>query len=299
MAEGSARQLVNTFLTYQGVKMSGIDTLKAELNQLKSYTATIEKKLSSLEEMVKKELSVGRLADVEQIALGAAMLSGVALKSKNYKLPEYYPDVVHGHSLLMQKIIADFGSGITRPAANNVHIIEIGTTREYYWNQSSTSRLAALARGLGLQMVTVDMDSLNSESVAVHCKDYIKSVDAVTSLGERYLEGWQGELPPYIYLDAYDYDHGKHSQVRNERYEDIQGLPINDPDCWRMHYECAVHLEKKMPKNGVLVFDDVFCVDGEWLGKGVTAVPYLLDAGFKILSRTDSTLLMQKPGILG
>ena len=78
---------------------------------------------------------------------------------------------------------------------------------------------------------------------------YGDTVKYITAPGEQVVRDWDGQLPPYIYIDAYDFAHPEHSDERNRRYEELQGSSINEEDCWRMHLECAEAFVEKFFDN--------------------------------------------------
>ena len=107
-----------------------------------------------------------------------------------------------------------------------------------------------------------------------------------------------GPLPPYIYIDAYDFEHDFHSPERQSRYRTLQGAEINNEDCWTMHLRCAKAFAEKCEVGSVVVFDDVFFKDDEWAGKGKLAMPYLLAAGFDIIERSKSTVVLRRTALV-
>ncbi len=88
---------------------------------------------------------------------------------------------IHGHNLFIKYLMTNYNN------FNSKNIIEIGTTREKYANQSSTIKIAKVCNRFGLNFTTVNMDPKNS---AVAEKDLLlvnPSFKAVVSKGEDYL----------------------------------------------------------------------------------------------------------------
>ena len=239
-------------------------------------------------------ISVDRVGDVEQIALTAAHMAGDGLVALDKRSVAAEGTIMHGHYLLMYQLLLDASREIMPTPVCGYHVLEIGTTREKLWPQMSTSRLAAICRSLNYKMLTVDIDERNSLAVKDLAPFYGDSVRYRTLPGQQLLQEWEGELPPYIYIDAYDFEHPGHSDERNARYVELQGAKINEEDCWEMHMQCAVSFVEKCPRKGIVVFDDVFFEDGEWLGKGKLAVPHMLERGFEIIAQTQKTLVLQR-----
>src|SRR5262245_31013683 len=133
-------------------------------------------------------------------------------------------------------------------------LIEIGTTRERDPAQSSTEKLAIFTAIAGMHFVTVDMDAHNTRQAQQSLPYLNPAAKAIAAKGEDYLRSHSGPLD-YVYLDAFDFDHGKHSQQRQERYQQVLGSSISDPECWKMHETCAETIVAKMPEGGIVSLD--------------------------------------------
>jgi hypothetical protein len=135
------------------------------------------------------------------------------------------------------------------------------------------------------------MDSANTEIAAAMFKGRKLPFEAVHSKGEDFLAQYQGRMD-CVFLDAYDFDHGMHSERRQSRYEKFLGSRIDEQQCHKMHLDCARSVAAKLSKRGVVVIDDTWLDDGKWVAKGTLAVPYLLEAGMVLLDiRNKSALL--------
>ena len=264
------------------------------LKEVTEEVSEIRSCLHSVSKDLEMQLSVDRVADVEQLAMIAAHMAGDSLARLGATAPQTVSSSVHGHALLMYQILLDRSNRTTVMPANGIHVLEIGTTREKWWPQMSTSRLAALCRSLGLKMLTVDVDELSSAVGQESKRFYGDAIEVKTEAGEETAENWVGELPPYIYVDAYDFEHDSHSDERQERYRTLQGQEINNEACWKMHLRCAQAFVQKCPKGGVVVFDDVFLKDDAWSGKGKLAVPYMLEEAFDLIVRTSTTAVFRR-----
>lgn len=161
------------------------------------------------------------------------------------------------------------------PHISGGNMIEIGTTREIIPGHDSTPRLYEFCKQKNIKFITVDMDKENTKNIVKR----VPGINAVTSKGEDYLKSYTGEID-YIYLDAFDFYHDKHSVYRQNKYRDILGTTINDTECHKMHYDCCVNMLDKLSQNCVITFDDI--LDNNFSGKGKTAIPFLLDNGFKV-----------------
>ena len=158
----------------------------------------------------------------------------------------------------------------------------------------SSEKLSARCAELGIDFITVDMDPRNSAAARrmFRVKGYPSR--AVTAKGEDFLAEWQGVID-YCFLDAYDFDHGQHSELRQSRYEAFLGERINDEACHRMHFDCATSLIAKLSPSGLICFDDTW-LDGNglWTAKGKTAMPLLLHNGFRVLEARNRAALLAR-----
>lgn len=197
----------------------------------------------------------------------------------------------HGHELLyaylrqhLSELLGDFGD--RRPI-----LIEIGTTRENIPGQGSTRKLAEFCMANNLHFITVDMDPHNTHVAADMFRVMESSFQAINMKGEEYLRDYDGNFD-FIFLDAYDFDHGKHSALRQSRYQKFLGASINDVECHKMHLDCAKYIAEKLSRNGVVCIDDTWLEDGRWTAKGTLAMPYLLENGFCLLEARNRAALL-------
>lgn len=195
----------------------------------------------------------------------------------------------HGHSLLMSGLSkADLIS-----AGRKKLVIEIGTTRELVPGQGSTLKLAQFCQQNGLDFVTVDMDPRNTRNAARMFLHEGLDFEAVCAKGEDFLQQFDGVID-YIFLDAYDFDHGNHSEVRQDRYIKFLGSRIDEIACHEMHLLCAKELKGKLAPDGLICFDDTWTSsEGTWLAKGTLAMPYLLANGFTVIAAENNAALLR------
>jgi hypothetical protein len=202
------------------------------------------------------------------------------------------PEIEHGHALLMA-ILADESHDHPSIFAKSC-LIEIGTTRERSLGQGSTEKLAIFTALLGMQFITVDVDPINTKRAEKTLRYLNPAAKAVTERGENYLKLHQEPLD-FVYLDAFDFDHGKHSQTRQDRYRQLLQTEINDEACWTMHEACARAIIARMREGGIVVLDDTWTdANGEYTGKGKLAVPLLVANGFEIITKTRMTVALRR-----
>lgn len=196
------------------------------------------------------------------------------------------PLAPHGHALLEQLLPELVGR------MKHGYLVEVGTTREKVPGQGSTVVLAGLAARLGLPFVTVDMDPVNTRQ-AVLDMDGIPNARAVTAKGEDFLAEFDQPVVA-AYLDAFDIQHGHHSEYRIERYRRFLGTEITNDGAAAMHLACARALIPRLVPGGLIVLDDTWREGRAFAGKGRDAVPALLGAGFRIAGRASKAIVLQK-----
>lgn len=216
-----------------------------------------------------------------QLASLNAALYGEASKSLNNE---------HGHALL----ISHLQDAPPLPIQRKRLMVEIGTTRENVPGQGSTRKLAQLCAEFGLDFVTIDMDPSNSRRAQRMFKRLGLPFKAITAKGEDYLATHLGPID-YVFLDAYDFDHGDHSEQRQSRYERYLGDRINDAACHQMHLDCVHSLVNILAEDGLICFDDTWTdTKGNWTAKGTTAMPFLLENGFELIKAYGRAALLHR-----
>jgi len=198
----------------------------------------------------------------------------------------------HGHSLLLAYLQSHLKE-IRAGSSTSPVVIEIGTTRENIPSQGSTRKIAEFCKENSFQFITVDMDPHNTRMGAEMFTRLGAPFKAITAKGEDYLREYQGSLDA-IFLDAYDFDHGQHSELRQDRYKKFLGSPINEAACHRMHLDCAEAILTKLSPTGVVCLDDTWLVDGNWAAKGTLAMPFLLNHGFRLLEARNRAALLTR-----
>lgn len=195
----------------------------------------------------------------------------------------------HGHMLLMQHL-----SKLDRISLVGKTVIEIGTTRENIPGQGSTRQLAELCNEFGMKFITVDMDPNNSANAKNLFKKMNFPFEAITDKGEVFLENYNGQID-FIFLDAYDYDHGKHDELRQARYLKYLGEKIDEEQCHQMHLTCAMILSNKINNCGAICIDDTWQdSSSNWTAKGTLAVPFLIKNGFEVLEKRNNAVLLSR-----
>lgn len=220
-----------------------------------------------------------------------------AIQAVNAKLHEVAGQKgEHGHDLLLAALAKQVAVYKSKVAPRQPVLIEIGTTREDVPGQGSSRKIALFCKQHGISFTTVDMDPHNS-LLAREMFAEIGSPQflAITMKGEDYLRDFQGEID-FVFLDAYDFDHGMHSEVRQSRYEQFLGSRIDETQCHQMHLDCAQSVHAKLAPEGLVCVDDTWLDNGKWTAKGTLAMPYLLANGFELLEARNRAALLRRQG---
>jgi hypothetical protein len=128
-----------------------------------------------------------------------------------------------------------------------------------------------------------------NEMLSIFSDDF----QALTAKGEDYLRDFKGQFD-FVFLDAYDFDHGNHSELRQSRYKKFLGAPIDEAACHQMHLDCAQSVFEKLAPHGVVCIDDTWLENGHWVAKGTLAMPYLLENGFILLEARNRAALLTR-----
>ncbi len=206
-------------------------------------------------------------------------------------LEKIYDFKGHGHELLISISQKYAGRLRSECAGRKPVLIEIGTTRESVSGQGSTRRLAELCHREKFHFITVDMDRACTEMAREMFIENGFSFEAIHSKGEDFLASYSGPIDG-IFLDAYDFDHGMHTELRQSRYEKFLGSRISETDCHQMHLDCTLEIIKKANPWTLVCLDDTWLHLGRWTAKGTLAVPCLFENGYQLLDVRNKAVLM-------
>lgn len=193
----------------------------------------------------------------------------------------------HGQVLVLDELLH------TDRDWNGRDVVEIGSTREDVEGQGSTRQIADACVEVGARFTTVDMDPHNTRRAATTLADAQAEGEAINAKGEDWLQAREDPIA-VLFLDAYDIEHGRHSELRRARYERHLGSSITPDGAQQMHLACAVEAVRLVEPGGVVVLDDTWVDDGHWVGKGSTAVPHLLSNGFEVEVADQRAVLLRR-----
>lgn len=279
-------------------KLTALHFLQTAQDHFGAVEETLQKML------VERFIAIGRVDEAADIAVMRALVAKDDLflgdddrkaiinaykKSRNIEKAK----IEHGHDLLisyLRKHLQDIRASV---GGRQLVLIEIGSTRENVPGQGSTGKIADFCKENRLHFITVDMDPHNSRMAGELFNKIGTSFDAITMKGEDFLRDYTGNMD-FVFLDAYDFDHGRHSDLRQSRYKKYLGHSIDDHVCHQMHLECVRSVVEKLSELGLVCIDDTWLDDGKWSAKGTLAMPYLLEHGFKLLEARNRAALLSR-----
>jgi hypothetical protein len=193
----------------------------------------------------------------------------------------------------------------------NKILIEIGGSRELTGN-TSTEYFIDFCKKYDMSFICIDMDPIAIEN----CKKFFidknyKNGNAYCMKGEDFLYNYNNTID-FIYLDAFDFFHNFHTETRKQVYNAQLNCEITNELCHKMHLECCENMINKLNTDCVIAFDDIHSPDNNnkygvknWdgnisnlCGKGVLAIPYLLQNNFEIKEINFPSVILQKSNII-
>ena len=169
-------------------------------------------------------------------------------------------------------------------------LLEIGSDR----GEGSTPFFAGLVYGTTRELYAVDPSDYVEQNVK-YLVEQIPNVHFFKSTGEDFLKEFDKKIA-YAYLDNYDWNAAEDeltatweewiSDMINEYTQ--RGEKHSNEKCKQVHLEQAKLIAKLAADKCIIQFDDTYGnLDEHLLGKGATAVPWLLDNGWKTVHVSD------------
>jgi hypothetical protein len=172
------------------------------------------------------------------------------------------------------------------PYLNDGILLEIGSDR----GEGSTQFFAGLVYGTDREFYAVDP----SDFVAANVMQYEPYVDNFTftqTTGENFLNTFNKKIC-YAYLDNYDYNSWEDKP--KDTWEDWVIEMVNEYDnhsnakCEQVHLQQAQMIDNLAADKCIIQFDDTYGnLDEFLLGKGATAVPWLIENGWHTVDVSD------------
>lgn len=196
---------------------------------------------------------------------------------------------MHGHQLILQNehLIRDLmrHTSVRRPT-----FIEVGSER----GSGSTFALSRLANTHGLHFITIDADQEISERAREISRRVNATFEAVCDLAENFLKGYPTSDIVIIYMDAFDIVTGWPHKVETIESYEKRGVNLTNEMAWKMHYQVAEVVFRKIVPGGLMCFDDTWRNGaGNWEGKGKHAIPFVFDHEFRTVAIEKNCVLLQ------
>lgn len=194
----------------------------------------------------------------------------------------------HGHSLLLKTLRKN-----KKLLVENSLCLEIGSSREKIYDQGSSEILGKFFSKYKIYFLTIDADKRNTERLNEFAKNN-KFFNAICSKGEEFSKEFQSQIN-FLYLDAFDIYVKNHSRERLDFYKNIIGKKINDYNSAEMHLTVIKNFKENFSENCIIVFDDTFEYQRNiYKGKGMLAIPYLLENNFTIIGKNKNSIALKK-----
>jgi len=160
-------------------------------------------------------------------------------------------------------------------------VIEIGATRG---EGSTYFFMGFLHNSKKHNFITID---INPETTR-HLEKYKRmgNIDVLTGDGCAMLDKISQPIA-FAYLDNFDLIRpGTENSIpiieQIEKYKKDFNLEMHNDNCYKAHLEQTKKIVEKCAEKCIIQFDDTH-FDQKWIGKGATAVPWLLGQGWHVL----------------
>lgn len=163
--------------------------------------------------------------------------------------------------------------------------LEFGSERGYY---SGTSYMSDYFKDhTGTRFISIDPHPTLFTHQRMTGEEFIQNV--LPGLGKRVR---------FAYLDCFDweYPHFDDPNLYPDRVEEYakRGVVLNNENSQATHLLLAQMLQPYTAKRCLIVLDDTWSVKDGYDGKGGTAVPWLLENGYKLKKEGDKWLALEK-----
>ena len=179
------------------------------------------------------------------------------------------------------------------PQLHGSHVmVEIGSDR----GEGSTEYLDALAGRFNTKLYSVDLLPQAQRKLKDSCINTEFIVDSGSHWSQDFYTKW--ENISVLYLDNFDYIwdiNEVRPAIRQQQhlYADL-GLEMTNQNCQVEHLTQMINLAGCMHPQGVIVFDDTYCVNDCWIGKCGPAVVYMKTRGWSVVWDHDCGVIMRR-----
>ena len=186
-----------------------------------------------------------------------------------------------------QHLLGDF-------AVNEV-MVELGSDR---W-EGSTAYFADLANAHNTRLITVDLDSEAYHRVTKTVnKDHLNRVDFVCADASLWCRSFDllSLKIKVLYLDNFDWDWEPDrptDEIRKQQaWYQARGIEMTNLNCQINHQSQMMSLLPCMAPKSIVCVDDTYEYKGVYIGKGGSAVPYLMVNGYQLLESGDYGVIL-------
>lgn len=165
----------------------------------------------------------------------------------------------------------------------NLSVIEIGS-RHQNKGSGSTNFFVEYCTKKGAEFWTVDIDPVVTQG----CKAV--TPNAICAKGEDFLASYSGKPIVFVYFDNFDWtyagvEHVPKVRAQAERYRTVHHIERTNVNSQEAHLKQAEALLPHLHTTAYVLFDDTWKTEaGGYDGKGGSAIPFMLQNGFSIVS---------------
>lgn len=171
-------------------------------------------------------------------------------------------------------------------------MVEIGSDR----GEGSTQYIDALAKKYNTKLYSVDILSKAKNRLEESCTN----TEFVVAPGSEWAQDFylKSHDISVLYLDNFDYiwDIAEvRPAIRKQQYHyESMGLQMTNQNCQVEHLKQMIALAECMHPQGVIVFDDTYCVNDCWIGKCGPAVVYMKTRGWQVVWHENCGVVMRR-----
>ena len=189
-----------------------------------------------------------------------------------------------------------FANNLDLNHLNQSVIVEIGSSRTNYFEDSSTFFFEKISNQYDTDFFTIDFSEevINSIPLKFTQKKFHMN-------GEDFIENfltYSSKKIGLLYLDNFDIIYNeKHKKSLLNRVGDLyknKNIELNNENSAKAHLHQLKLSMNHLHKNAHVIIDDTSLRKNTWFGKGALCVPYLLENGFKISFKNEDGIAFSK-----
>lgn len=171
------------------------------------------------------------------------------------------------------------------------NVIEVGSTRD----AGSTYKIALRCKENNNHFITIDPCENSNKDAKNVINKIDKGFEAILSKGEVYLKSYHKKPIIGAYLDGFDIVTGHpHKQSTINFYKSIGIDLLKDGNriSAEVHLQATKYILKNNGETLLIGFDDTWCENKTWKGKGATAIPHLIENQFTVLESSPNGVVL-------